>query len=693
VSVLSFPRLNFRGQFRCNPCTANNDDVMPDVVTRDSCTLGSNLAGMTDAQIATFLREQVCMANYGDTAPGACTNFLRSGWNLYGNHWTNFQNTTFASVVTGPAPSQRTTDPNADSLIGCSFQLLGSAGDGSSRRGDPVLVDVDPTGLVTSQIWLGGIQINDVNGQLNLNFDTRCYQDWLNFNSTVGAYGGEQNFVGIGCTFQFYIPASAIPDFSWVSSPGLRALLSAATQTGGLVVRFRVYEVEPGLTDEQLSAQFQQGNAAMNYAFGYLVGTIGLWYPSEPVTEPAGRKLTAQYPRPDMAWQSQDGSASGTLPGCPLAWQGPPALIGNVVANVIQDPNQPYVSLDMVNTFPKYGYRNPDGPNTPSAQGFAAVPQMATVGNVSLWVNYDNTTYNLGPVDYGVPDFDDYANFGGIVDIPILPGMLAAVNQGNLLLMGNFDSPLNAGVALVQEQILRVITDNRSMYMPLGVTQFFNVMVTERGGPITQNVTLYLVEYMNIIEVDTVDPKQCVDGFRPNQSTNVRTGGNRLDFPPTVTITAGTTGWVSIMVDPAQGGAALLSFQLDPTVMGPSVPAWTTANYSSVRVYMNDDYSKIIASGEIPWDFVYEEALRYYSVLFPAMSTYIPLDMPDALVAQAPTIQKRLAQPNTPMFDSTYNMPVTRTMSPGKIQLILAWLAQETTKKAAKKAALAKPVT
>jgi hypothetical protein len=51
MSILSFPRINFRGVFRTNPCTCNSDDVMPSVVDRDSDTLGATLAGMTDAQV------------------------------------------------------------------------------------------------------------------------------------------------------------------------------------------------------------------------------------------------------------------------------------------------------------------------------------------------------------------------------------------------------------------------------------------------------------------------------------------------------------------------------------------------------------------------------------------------------------------------------------------------------------------
>jgi len=79
MSILSYPRINFRGVFRTNPCTANNDDVMPAVVERDIDSFGADLAGMTDDQIHAYLREQVMMSYPSGTN---CMAFMRSGWNL-----------------------------------------------------------------------------------------------------------------------------------------------------------------------------------------------------------------------------------------------------------------------------------------------------------------------------------------------------------------------------------------------------------------------------------------------------------------------------------------------------------------------------------------------------------------------------------------------------------------------------------
>ncbi|MBA3885618.1 MAG: hypothetical protein H0X67_07780 [Acidobacteria bacterium] len=175
MSVLAFPRLNFRGVFRTNPCTSNNDDVMPEVVNRDSDTLGATLAGMTDPEINAYLREQVAMANSPPSPnepPPPCINFIRAGWNLYGDFATALDDAVITSVVYGPAPSQRHTSSSQDPLIGQSVQLLGSVTNDPARRGAAMICDLDPTGLVTTQLWVGGLQIGDT----VIDHDTRAFQ-------------------------------------------------------------------------------------------------------------------------------------------------------------------------------------------------------------------------------------------------------------------------------------------------------------------------------------------------------------------------------------------------------------------------------------------------------------------------------------------------------------------------------------
>lgn len=691
MSILAFPRVNFRGVFRTNPCTSNNDDVMPEVVDRDRDELGGTLAGMSDAQIRAYLRELVMMSN----APaGACTPFIRSGWNLYGDHVTSFDDTVVTSVVTGPAASDRISAADVDPLVGQDVLLLGSVTDDPLRRGGAMLCDVDATGLVTTQLWIGGLQIGSGGESgtdpskivVTFDHDTRAFQDWLNFASTLGTYsatapygvyGGEQNFVGIGCVMQFGVPAAAIPATVSFASPGLQALLAAGRAAAGLLVRFRCFEVQPGIRGANLFKMFQQGNAIDNPALGYLIGTIGVWEPGEPESEPAGRKLQAPYPRPDMAWQWDGSSPPTTVPGAQQPWAGPPALVGNVVARVQQSPA--IISLDLVNAFPKGGFRDPAGPQTPTAGGFEAPRQKANVGQLQLAVipNGGAAPQLVAPLDYGLGAYASYEDFGGIVDLPYDPQLYAAIAGGTLIVQGTASSTINQGVTLLEESVIRVVTDDRGVYLlPQAQNAPVRIKVYERGGPTTADTVIYPVEYANIIQ--TQSGGTCTEGVRPNQTVSPESPGI-LTFQSPITVPAGEgcRDWFVIPVSAPQSGATILSYQLDPTVMGPSVPAWSTATYSSIRVYANEDFSALYAKGPLQWDDVYEAALRYYYVLFPAMSRFIPLNLADSIVQQGALIRQRLNTPDQPGFSTTYNMPVTRTMSPAKVKLVLDYIGQQ----------------
>ena len=183
-------------------------------------------------------------------------------------------------------------------------------------------------------------------------------------------------------------------------------------------------------------------------------------------------------------------------------------------------------------------------------------------------------------------------------------------------------------------------------------------------------------EYQNIIQ--TEKPGLCTDGYRPNQTVKVQYQ-DKLDFPATVTIPKGEgyQDWYEIKVSARLHGATILSYQLEDQVFSPSVPAWSTANYSSIRIYPDDDFKEIYAQGEIKWEDVYEKVLRYYYVLFPAMSQIIQLNVRDSIVSNGNLITQRLHTPDKREFYSTYNMPVTRDMSPNRIKLLLDFIQQE----------------
>jgi hypothetical protein len=693
MSILSFPRLNFKGVFSTNPCTCNNDDVMPDIVNRDSDSLGQNtIFQQSDTNVQQYLNEMVSLDNYGSTSPTP-TEFIRSGWNLYGNHATFFENTTITSAIVGPSVSQRMNQPSQDPIIGQAFRILGSPTEDPSRRGTPMIVDLDSTGLITTQLYIGGIEFGDSQSPITtINADTRAYQDWLNFNSTIGPYGGEQNFVGIGCIMQFVIPPEALPSATTNSST-LNALLTAGQQNNGLVIRFRIFECEPQLTDEMLNYQFGQGNQVHNPGLAYLVGTVSVQLSGDAVSEPAGlglRKLSAPYPRPAMYFkgnpQNPNPSPSGMIPPAPMPYAGAPALIGNMVASFFVPVGSTigYVSLDIINCFPKDGFRHPDGPNG-SDDGFDVPCYMADVGDIELVFNPQNTSQIIPicDIDYAKSNYSNYEDYGGIVDIPFDATLLNGIQAGNLWLRGKASSALNANTFMLSEEVVRIVTDDRAVYLEqdpkssyskysIGIKLFF------RGGPIPTNTTLYLKEYVNIIQVQEPTPDM---GYRPNQTVDTENPPDKLIFPSTVVVPAGQgySDWFQIPIQTSEAGAVVLHYTLNPSWDAgykPSVPAWTTECYSSIRIFQ-------AAPSSIPtlitWDYVYQNILRFYYLIYPFMSSVIPLNQPDSI--QNPFwSQKILDRLNTledgAKFYATTNMPVTRTMPPWKVNVLKQFINQ-----------------
>ena len=692
MSILSFPRINFSGVFDTNPCTCNNDDVEPEVVERDSDTFGTDVSSLSDEQIFAYVRQGVKMA-YPNSNNQLYT-FIKAGWNLYGDYTTTFDNATVTSIVTGPGAAL--TSHQQDSLIGQPVALLGSVSNDPLRRGTAMLCDLDPTGLVTTQLWIGGLQFGaapyggggkgPVVANVQFNSDTRAFQDWLNFYSTVPLanqpYGGEQNFVGIGCMMQFAIPASAIPNVVELASPALQSFLDAARTAAGIVIRFRIWEVEPQIIDVNLQAAFAQGQALANPALGYLVGTIGIWENGEPCSEAAGRKLTCLAKRPAMAYADPQGNNVTQWPSLCTPWTpGPPALVGNAVACV--QPSGSVISLDLANSFPKYGFRNPNGPQQPDSQGFGAPKYKASFGDIELAVipASGGAAVTVSSIDYGLSDYSTYENFGGIVDLTYDPQLAQTIATGTLIVRGSSTSPLNAGTILLQETPIRVVTDDRAVYWLPDSTNTVGLKVYDRGGPTTSDTTIYLYEYFNIIQQFAQTPTP----LRPNQTVQQDTRG-LLQVPAQITIPAGQgySDWYPVQVKTVQSGATLLAFQTDPTQFGtgnPSnitgVPCWSYATYSSVRVYTDDDFSKLYDNPPLQWQDVYDNVLRFYYLIYPAMSMFIPLNLEDAVVQKASLILQRLNTPADPGFWTTYNMPVTRTMSPAKVQLVLKFLAQE----------------
>ncbi len=731
MSILDFPRLHFGGQLSVNPDTANNNDVL-ELIDPVRMALRHPVDVMSDADAMAFLQSaEIARGNAPEGAQlGPQTVFLKSGWNLYGDHTIVASNCN----LTGDVDASGQFTPAAGTpLAGLQVSFLPSAGD---SRGAPVMVDVDCSGLVTTQFWFGGMAIADAQGNpiLTAQANARGFQRRLSFHRTIAPIVGEQNFMNFGCIVQFALPREALV-FTDLSESGVASLATALwpgqpdaltiaqapardprkTSTAGpqgLHVRFTMLQAEPDLSGLELAKQFALGMGTPNPAHAYLVGTIGIWQQGELESEVPGRFLKAggdallpgSFVVPNVQWhgraqdasfpQTQEFVAGGYLPG-------------NAVAGVRpQSDGGAIVTLDLCNFVSLDSYRN--NPARPSAQGFAYPVMHADFGQLELVVLNSTTVTSLGTVPYGGGDVSATASAlaqGLVFDVPVNAAQAPLLASGKLALRIWPHVSLSSAVAsppspvqVISETTLRIETDVRGRYTMLGDTTPLRIQVTAGGLPYQQPAAIYLTMFQNVITLrgDNLRPDQTIQQNKDmstwrwlptfgggDPSLPVPLAGVSQDGAGNViaTGTPNAQGFLDIPMRAAGYGAGMIAFSTDQTFsatpfLAPINPAWGSAYYACFHVFFDEDVSHYYAAdGTLKWADVYEVALRYFAVLFPAMSTHIALS--DEGTMSVPNVARMLlARTDISQFTGTHYMPLTRAWPISHRQLLRDWACQ-----------------
>jgi hypothetical protein len=95
--------------------------------------------------------------------------------------------------------------------------------------------------------------------------------------------------------------------------------------------------------------------------------------------------------------------------------------------------------------------------------------------------------------------------------------------------------------------------------------------------------------------------------------------------------------------------------------------------FTNFRKYAQTDFG-IPKGTTITWELMYPNVLRFHYLAFPAMSRYIPLNQPDAIMGAKNPI---LARTSDAYKGTTLFMPVVRSMSPSQRALLRAYLTGE----------------
>jgi hypothetical protein len=629
MSVLAYPRIHFQGKCLINAATGNNDDVM-DNVDSVNVRLLPPLNDLSDAAARAWLIEGVPAIS---PINQKLFTYVRSGWDYFGDLSVQFQDTTVCSVV-GTDGRRSRRDP----IVGEPVQIVGSHGT------KPVICAVDSTGAAAAQIIVGGFVLGDDELGLSATYETRAFNRWIVWRNAQ-VYQGEQNFVGAGATWQFAIPRGDPLRFSGSEeSPALAELAAAEGRRQGILVQFCFYLPEPQISDSALIELFHDGCDSSNPAEAFLVGTIGVWEDGELGTVFTGRLLQAP---PDA-----EDPLSNVLP-YPL---------GPAAARV--HPGHEVVSLNLITTFPEANYDRP-----PTRKAYIGPVRLGLIPPSS-----DQAIPISKPFPYG---YASYEESGGIVDVPYDPGRASpeALRDGALVLLADRYAKPYWGPAgkprrrhwrpiLTEAYSIRTVdSDDGAVYLDVGKSQQIALLVRERGGPPSSDVTISLWEYQFVV----IPP-----GFQQRAHSELTLVGpgtplvHRIEYPAAVVFPAGQAVPYPVPIRGCLPGPLTLAFTLTGQPPEPGFPTGAVS-FTGVRVLPVDTFPK---DSKPSWDFMYQNVFRYYNLTFPAMSKVIPLDNQAAMEAAAPEIVRRT---DPALRHSTRYMPITRDLSSGKRDLIVKW--------------------
>ena len=137
-----------------------------------------------------------------------------------------------------------------------------------------------------------------------------------------------------------------------------------------------------------------------------------------------------------------------------------------------------------------------------------------------------------------------------------------------------------------------------------------------------------------------------------------------LSFPEIVNVRGGSTSLTFEVKDRPGSKPGFEAITID------SKQSNTADTFINFRKYPVGDLPPIPAGGP-DWDYVYENILRYFYVVFPAMSMRIPLNYEGTIKATGPVILQRLSKEYRP---TALYMPLTRAMSPERVAVLEAYL-------------------
>jgi len=710
MSVLSFPRIYFKGFMGWDPCTFNNNDWQ-EFPTYDGANTALNWSylatqgeqvppGITPENFTTTFRPWAIklQPDAKDNPPGPR---IAAEWNMFGTHGVSFvQYEDYTTTVIGGELEYG--DPvTSDPLIGGAVSIAGDSGSGPGR-----LVDTNPFSFWSSQVYFDQLAFGSGDCIISGVPSVRMHSRWLNLSRI---YSPDQVLTqpaaSVACCFQAGIPFNQI---SWPAASVNSALAAKLQETAsqapaqGIMVRFTAYvnvyfkngvfnniASQPGNYEELAAllasawdAWNQNGDTSQFFSqpcYSHIVGVVGVWDEGELATVPGGRYLAA-----DNAVAPEGVTAlatprfhSRTHQVMPAATNAAPAptLLGPLVLNVDYDAE--LISLDLNSTMPENGIPG-EWPSNLTKTDFGPL-SLGVVGS-------DGSFTQIVEIDYPQYQQAAYEASAGIIDIPFPdPG------TGSLLQSGTIGIQVQGQTALL-EQAYTAQTDTRGIYLDENGQTQFDITVCQMGA-LSPNTNVLIAKYDQNLSLIPSGQTQFVDFTNGNQTT-VTVGGVTREV---TIVTADENAIATVGIEAQSPGFPVLAFfpysgdtlpQPPVSLLGAAGPIITYAFYTTVRVLPFDDlvpqeFVNLWNSTQDPtqaWAFIYgltpdtiSSALLYlYDMLFSVMLEYVDLGNQQAVEQNIKSIWSAISQEAAAV--STYAMPITRDMSAGKRLTLQLWI-------------------
>jgi hypothetical protein len=703
MSVLSFPRIYFKGYMGWDPCTFNNNDWQ-EFPTYDGANAALNWSflatqgeqvppGITPDNFTTTFRPWAIklQPDAVDQPSGAR---IPAEWNMFGTHGVSFvQYNQYTTTVIGGELGYGSYISSGDGLIGGPVSIKGDNGSGPGR-----LVDTNPFSFWSSQVYFDQLSFGSGNCIIAGTPSVRMHSRWLDLSRI---YSQDQFLTqpaaSVACCLQAGIPYDQITWPAAGCNSGLAAKLkSMASQppAQGIMVRFtayvnvyfkngilnnitsqpRTYEELADLMATAWAAWNNSGDTSLFFSqpcYSHIVGVVGVWNEGELATVPGGRYLSAlnavapggvtpaQSPASPQVYSPTHQTTQAKISGATA----PPTLLGPLVAEV--DYNAKLISLDLSSTMPENGTPG-IWPSDLSKTNFGPL-SLGVVGSNGgfTWIaNIDYTQYNQLP----------YEAKAGIIDIPFPNSGTASLLQSGMIAI-QVQQGKNALTALL-EQNYTAQTDTRGIYLDEGEDTEFNVTVCAQGK-LSPGTNVLIAKYDQGLSLIPSNQTQYVNFTNGNQQTITSNG---ITTKVTL-VTADLNGIASVGIAAQSPGFPVLAFfpysgntlpQPPVSLLGAAGPLITYAFYTTVRVLPFDnqvpqqfcDLWNSQPNSQQAWNFVYNQILYVYDMLFSVMLEFVNLGSQTAVDGNLCSIWQLIDAEAAQ--ESTYAMPITRDLSAGK---------------------------